>query len=206
MRSPIITSLLVLVAMQVSAQSFSNQSAPFELIIKSHNSTLNGTALLSCHQGAAIEGLCVFIDPDFNITSPDITYYLNYSAQTAPDPVLGYTGTLVWSLPLGSSSSLSEPMSLDYDPTTNVASPTFYPGFELGYTYVGFDKENKMFIAQGVDDTVVPPVYNVKPIYRWNICQTLYSSYYYTTLNWIMGPHSAENPTCQKVDIIRVFV
>lgn len=95
-------------------------------------------------------------------------------------------------------------MQLAYKDTSNVAVPLFQPGGDQG-TFVGFDGKNRMFIGQGLDDSVVPPVYNTKPIYRWAICKTYYG-YYYTTLAWIMGSHSADNPSCQKVDIVRVFV
>lgn len=39
------------------AQNY-NQSTPFYLILLSEDPTLNGTGLVACHEGAAIEGLC----------------------------------------------------------------------------------------------------------------------------------------------------
>lgn len=95
-------------------------------------------------------------------------------------------------------------MALSYNPTSNVAVPLFGPGGDSG-TFVGFDKANKMFIAQYLDDSIVPPAYVPKAVYRWAICKTN-AGYYYTTLAWIMGSHSSDNPTCQKVDIVRVFL
>jgi hypothetical protein len=43
------------------------------------------------------------------------------------------------------------------DLISNVAVPLFFPGAEFGYTQVGFDKDNKLFVPQYDDDTVVPP-------------------------------------------------
>lgn len=96
-------------------------------------------------------------------------------------------------------------MQLSYNPTSNVAVPLFEPS--ISGTFVGFDTDEKLFIAQYLDDTQLATavVYDSKPIYRWAICKT-YSGYYYTTLAWIMGPHSAENPSCQKVNVVRQFV
>ena len=33
-----------------------------------------------------------------------------------------------------------------------------------------------------------------------------YTGYHYTALTWVMGVHSPQNPTCQKVNVKRVFV
>jgi hypothetical protein len=46
-------------------------------------------------------------------------------------------------------------MSISSSLTSNVAVPLFTPGDQ--YTQIGFDKDNKLFIPQYVDDTVVPP-------------------------------------------------
>lgn len=203
MRSSIILGVLSLAVSQVTAQYYNNQSAPFRLVVKSNNATLNGAGLYPCHEGAAIEGLClgskVATDP-----LGAYTYNLNFSSQSGSvvDPVLGQTGLLTWLLQ-GGNFNLSSPMELTYSPTTNVAGPLFTPS-DSG-TFVGFDKANKMFIPQYLDDSVVPAQYLSKAVYRWAICQT-YLGYYYTTLAWIMGSHSADNPSCQKVDIVRVFV
>jgi hypothetical protein len=202
MHSSTIINLLAFAVSQVSAQYYANQSAPFALVVKSHNSTLNGSALYPCHEGAAIEGLCLGGKFGDGSSLSSYTYNLNYSSQAQPDPVIGITGLLTWELH-GANFNLSSPMQFSYNPGSNVAVPLFEPS-ESG-TFVGFDTDNKMFINQGLDDTVVPPAYVSKPIYRWAICKTNVG-YYYTTLAWIMGPGHAENPTCQKVDIVRVFV
>ena len=94
-------------------------------------------------------------------------------------------------------------MQLSYDPTTNVAVPLFEPA-DSG-TPVGFDASNKMYIQGYVDDTVTPPSEDtLKDYYRWYVCET-YAGYEYTTLAWVLGSHSPENPSCVKVDVVRVF-
>jgi hypothetical protein len=197
MRSSIILGLLAFAISQVSAQSYTDQSEPFYLVVTSQNATINGSALAPCHEGAAIEGLC----PDGPLTSSSYTYNLNYSAQATADPVLGITGLLTWELQ-GAGFNVSEALQFEYSPTSNVVVPLFEP-LESSQTF-GFDAENKLFVPEYLDDTVVPPAYVTKPIYRWRICQTN-AGYYYTTLAWVIGPHSAENPTCQKVNVVRVF-
>lgn len=200
MRSTMIASLFALAVARVSAQ-YNDQSAPFYLVLKSHNATLNGSTLFSCHEGAAIEGLCLGGKLNDGSTLDSYTYNFNYSSNTQPDPVIGIQGYLTWEL-RGSNFNLSSPMQLSYDPTSNVAVPLFQPT-ESGLG-VGFDADNKLFIPQYVDDSQHTLVYKTSRIYRWAICNTD-AGYFYTTLAWIMGPHSAENPSCQKVDVVRVF-
>jgi len=205
MRTSIITSVLALAASQVAAQDnyYSNQSAPFSLVVSSSNSSINGGILYACHEGAAIEGLCLGGASFFNTSSA--IYNLNYSSQVTPDPVLGITGLLTWVLH-GGNFNLSSPMQLSSTPTSNVGIPLFEPGGDDG-TFVGFDKENKMFIGGYEDDTVSPIKYETKAYYRWFICTTQPTSYVYTTLAWVYGVHShPQNPTCQKVDVIRQFL
>lgn len=36
-----------------------NQTAPFALVVISSNTTYNGSTLAACHEGAAIESLCI---------------------------------------------------------------------------------------------------------------------------------------------------
>lgn len=96
-------------------------------------------------------------------------------------------------------------MMLYYDPSTNVALPLFEPSYTA--TYVGFDKSNKMYIQEFVDDTVTPPkAITPKNLYRWYVCETYYTGYTYTTLAWVMGNGKPENPSCKKVDVVRKFV
>ncbi|KAG4418069.1 hypothetical protein IFR04_008806 [Cadophora malorum] len=45
-------------AMSPQPPKYLVQSTPFNLIVLSSNSTLNGTHLYACHEGAAIQGLC----------------------------------------------------------------------------------------------------------------------------------------------------
>jgi hypothetical protein len=201
MRSAIITGLLALGITRVAAQDLTDQSAPFYLAVTSSNATLNGSALYPCHEGAAIEGLCLGGPLGDGSSLDSYTYNLNFSSQAQPDPVLGTTGVLTWVLH-GGNFNLSSSMSLSYNPTSNVALPLFTPS-GTG-TSVGFDDQNKMFIPQYYDDTQSVGVFKTAPIYRWSICKTYYG-YSYTTLAWIMGPGSAGNPTCQEVDVVRVF-
>jgi hypothetical protein len=101
--------------------------------------------------------------------------------------------------------TVSEPMSLYLQPETNVALPLFIPGYDT--TYVGFDKEDKLYISYYVDDTVSPPkAGKTKKLYNWYTCETYYTGYTYTTLAWLIGREcKPQNPSCEKVDVVRVF-
>ncbi|KAH8650576.1 hypothetical protein BGZ60DRAFT_388937 [Tricladium varicosporioides] len=186
---------LALVA-TASAQYYANQSAPFNLVLKSSNSTLNGSALYACHEGAAIEGLCLG-GPPTNSQSDVFTF------NTTSIPDVNTTGLLTWELH-GGNFNLSSPLSFSYNPASNVAFPVFMPS-DTSNLQVGFDECGKMYVSGYQDDTKPLPNYEASKLYRWVICKTYYG-YLYTTLAWVMGKGEAQNPTCQAVEVYRVFV
>ena len=96
-------------------------------------------------------------------------------------------------------------MQLNPSPTSNVAVPLLQPS-ENGQN-VAFDDDDKLTILSYQDDTQTLPNYSVKPLYNWYACTT-YAGYLYQTLAWAVGTETAvpQNPTCQKVDVVRVFV
>jgi hypothetical protein len=72
------------------------QSKPFELVIQSSSKAIHGKKLLaSCHEGAAIESLCL-------AGNTGSRFFLN-TTKHEYIPVKGYTGegSLVWNLPIG---------------------------------------------------------------------------------------------------------
>jgi hypothetical protein len=96
-------------------------------------------------------------------------------------------------------------MQLSISPTSNVAVPLLQPS-TTGQA-VAFDDDNKLTILSSQDDTKPPPNYACTPLYNWYACNT-YAGYSYQTLAWVVGNAAAipQNPTCQKVDVVRVFV
>ena len=105
----------------------------------------------------------------------------------------------------GGDITVSEPLTFQYDPATNVALPLFYPGENsaVGFT---FDKHDYLKVLASLDDTVKPPVYKQLQLSRWQICQTNYGGYTYTTLAWVMGKGRPQNPSCQAVKVRREAV
>lgn len=194
MRSAVFAPLLALAATTVTAQ-YLNQTADFNLVVLSSNETINGTSLGACHEGAAIEGLCL------GGASP---FRLNYSSTFEVDPNIGVEGILAFELQ-GGNFNLSSPMSLSYYPTSNVAVPLFTPGYDS--TTVSFLGDELYIPRLGYDDTQIPvnaPAES-ENFNRWYVCQT-YAGYLYTTLAWVVGPGTPQNPSCQKVDVVRVFI
>lgn len=95
-------------------------------------------------------------------------------------------------------------MQLYTEPSTNVALATITP--ESSFTQIGFDKSNSMYIPSYYNDMVSPPVDGKqRKLYRWWICEYNYSGYVYNDLCWQQGHYPPENPTCQKVDVMRSF-
>jgi len=172
-------------------------SKPFYLVAISDNDKVNGTAFDACHSGAAIEGLCV----GFKIGKTK-KEFISYRLRT--DSGEPNFGALEWTLISGKDHE-KELMQFYLDPSTNVALPLFEPTEEP--TNVGFDSEDRMYLSSGLDDTVSPPTFtHVRKLYRWYTCKTYYTGYTYKTLNWVQGKYPPENPTCEKVEVVRQFV
>lgn len=178
-----ILALIGAIASVVSAQDpyYNISSKPFHLVVKSAtNKTLNGRTLFACHEGAAIEGLCL---GDKKLSTADV-YNFNTSVYSTPtNSAIGDTGVLTWLLPT-SGQSYSSALSLSANPISNVAVPLFYPG-DTDAQQVAFDNKDLLNIQGYLDDSVFP--FNsteTKAYYRWYICET-YVGYQYTTLAWV---------------------
>jgi hypothetical protein len=98
-------------------------------------------------------------------------------------------------------------MALATNPASNVAVPLFSPS-SSPYTLVGFDEGGQMNIHSAMDDTVTPLEGGIgkdRAYYRWYVCET-YVGYDYFTLAWGLGEIEPQNPSCQGVGVVRVFV
>jgi len=189
------TASILLAAASSAVAQFYNQSAPFNLIVDSTNSTIQGTFLTPCHAGAAIESVCLTTTPS---TYP---YFYNYS--DTPDFV-STDGYITWDLH-GGNFVENEPLIFSYDFASNVALPQFFPDYSG--VPVSFDADNKLYLSTYFDDSVVPINASQSiALYRWYSCNTYYSGYQYNTLAWALGKYPPQNPTCQAVNVTRVFV
>ncbi|KAK5113589.1 hypothetical protein LTR85_010818 [Meristemomyces frigidus] len=196
-----LASLLALASTALA--QYTNQSAPFYLVLLSKDGKYNGTALEACHEGAGIEGLCT--GGLLNTTAGYSTFQFNTSSnEFVQNATLGATGYLTYEL-RGGNFNESESMGLFYNPASNVALPLFEPSDENA-TPVAFDSEGRMNIQSYLDDTVTPPTdVKVTAYYRWYVCESNYEGYTYETLNWVMGKHKPENPSCCQVNVVRQF-
>ncbi|KAK0732853.1 hypothetical protein B0T21DRAFT_452385 [Apiosordaria backusii] len=185
-----------------------NQTGPFLLrVVSADNDALEGNYLTTCRAGAAIEGLCIGSNDVNNFT---LSFFYNYTIVNGQP---SKTGFLTWSVPVTAAEgpfSLSEPMSLMFEPGSNVAVPMFTPS--QGGTPVGWDNDT-LFIAAPYDDSKFRP--NIYPnatttdgsimrqLRNWHSCWVLYSAYYFNSVGWVSGGEP-RNPTCQPVTIVRV--
>lgn len=203
MRTFFLTSAIALVGASAVSAQYTNQSDPFNLIVLSSNSTVNGSVLYSCHEGAAIEGLC--LGGAYNPPEPAYSRF-TFNVTSTPytgNASIGETGYLTYELQ-GANFVESEPLIFDYNPTSNVAVPLFYPQ-ESGQL-VAFDNNDLLNLQGYTDDTTSPiTTAEIFTYYRWYTCAT-YVGYSYTTLAWALGNAAPENPSCVKVDVKRIFV
>lgn len=203
-------SALALFAAAARAQLYYNEtSAPFNLVLSSENSTINGTTLSACHTGAALESLC--LSQGGGVSNPTPLPAVQFNFNTSSDPytpnaTLGTPGILTWTL---QTTTIDVPSSVyfNYDPTTDSAVPILRPGQEEPQI-LAFDDQNRLNVQGYVDWTANPPNSTgaVEAYYRWYACQTYYAGYSYRTLAWGLGARKPENPTCVKVGVTRVFV
>ncbi|TVY29238.1 hypothetical protein LHYA1_G002878 [Lachnellula hyalina] len=177
------------------------QSAPFYLVLKSRNSSLNGAYLSPCHEGAAESALCPTKEPPTDLSYSQ--FYYNTSAPDAQDPF----GTLGWDLPIGEGSdgiSVPQPMIFQYNDASNVAVPLFFFGNPTSVEFGSGD--NQMTIFSFRDDTKPLSLDNGNysaHLSRWYVCDTIPTWYLYQTLAWAMGKAKPQNPSCQKVEVYR---
>lgn len=175
-----------------SAQFYNVSSKPFHLVLKSENDTLQGATLFACHEGAAIEGLCL---GSKNLTGADVFNFNTSSFSEPTNSSIGDTGILSWTLP---TVDLDVPsaLTLQSNPSSNVGIPLFYPG-DHQYQMVAFDENDLLNIQGYVDDTVSPIDISggANAYYRWYICNT-YWGYNYITLAWVS--EGLRNPSSLK--------
>lgn len=189
MRSLFYSTVLAALAVTQVAAQWDQQSAPFHLQVVSANETLNGSGFVSCHEGAAIEGLCLSV-------APGDTYYFNTSSTG------GDEGYLVWNLQT-SSITVSSPLKFYYSLSSNVALPLFQTTYGDLLT---FTDDDFLAVPSFSDDTVTPPVSTSETaLQRWVVCTTYFSGYTYTSLAWVLGEAPAQNPSCQSVQVKRVY-
>lgn len=207
--------LALAAASAVSAQSYTNQSAPFTLqIANSANASLDGLYFFACHAGAAIEGLCVGGSSP-TASSNSSTFYFNTTNtdETGGDNGDTSQGLLVWYLPVSGLAGVdSIPETLDFPSfpvDSNVVVPLFGDGDELT---VQFTDDDKLVIpsnyndADNVQGVYTPPPTTATLYNHWYACWTeVGSGYMYEALGWVTSgkPH---NPTCQKIDVVRKFL
>lgn len=113
----------------VQAQTYT-QDGPFNLKLKSDDSSLDGKYLYACHAGAAIESLCLG-STESPAGSSSASFYYNY---TVNDNVPSNSGLLIWNLQATGQDgviTVSSPLSFNYDPGSNVATTLFMVCYSL---------------------------------------------------------------------------
>ncbi|KAF2121238.1 hypothetical protein BDV96DRAFT_640633 [Lophiotrema nucula] len=205
---------LTLAALAVASTAQNDlRSKDFALQLSSTtNETLNGSLLYACHEGAATESLCPGGKPsDEEPLQLYAMFHFNTSTSSAnPNDTKwdNIGGILGYDLPYNHDQIQPSAMFLYIQPTSNVALPIITPA-ESSSTSVFFEECGSMYIKQYYDDTTIPPYANTSEahIKNWYICDTYYG-YHYRTLAWVVGldSHSTpQNPTCEKVDVKRVY-
>jgi hypothetical protein len=201
----ILTIISLLFAATASTVSQLTTSSPkFHLMVQSKNATLNGTVLIACHAGAATKALCttnitVYDQPSWAVHQT--TFYHNTSSSA--NTTVNQPGKLCYDQLVNGNESVPSTMSLPYSTASNISVPIITPGSQGVPDMVLFDKFGRMGIRQIMNVTTYPPTQKKETYRNWHVCVT-YWAYRYETLAWVDGK-KANNPTCQKVEVKRVF-
>jgi hypothetical protein len=207
MKTPASIAALIATA---SAQYYNVSSAGFQLVLDSHDGTINDT-VSACHTGAALESLCL---SNSNTTSkPNPTPYDTFYFNTTSNPYvpvnhteLGAQGILTWFLPVSNYGPVPSSVYFDYDPSTNSATPILTTGSSQPQI-LAFNEFDELLVQSYVDWTADPPKYDGPVgLQRWYACKTYYAGYQYENLVWGLGIAAPDNPTCVAVTVTRKFV
>lgn len=96
MKSTILSGAAVLSLASSGLAQYTQQSKPFQLTLKSADKSINGKILGSCHEGAAIEGLCT--NAADKPTAFNTFQFNTSSSAIISDKKLGPTGLLTYEL------------------------------------------------------------------------------------------------------------
>ncbi|KAI1099644.1 hypothetical protein F4804DRAFT_321415 [Jackrogersella minutella] len=194
-------------ALALAQSSYPNQSAPFNLVLSSSNSSLNGLKLAACHSGASVESFCL----DESVQTPEFqTFFFNASANPTTSPGYLPSGLITWTF-TGGTSPFAEntAMTFFYNEASNLAFPLIWPS-DVNAQPVSFTDEGLLGVGANINDAVSPPEpYENYITYftdRWAICKTYWQGYGYTALQYVLGDQKPQNPSCQLVSVKRVFV
>ena len=91
----VVAALLSLFAGSALGQYYNVTSKPFHLVTHSHDEKYDGTYLFACHEGAAIEGLCL---GSKNVTDASPFRFNTSSYEQDFNKTLGQTGWLTYLL------------------------------------------------------------------------------------------------------------
>ena len=197
--TPIAAALTVLAS---TANARLINSKPFYLVLESSNAKLDGTALGTCHEGAAIESLCKGVP----ISQSNPKYTTFKFQQQAPASNYGQITFLEDKqthgkhlTPTKTDFALTyaidvEPLGFYNHPGSNVALPLFGLGEVQDFS---FDGQERLYID--------PSDANNKKLYRWYMCRQKFEGYTYDVLSWVYGTDAPDNKSCQKVNVKRVF-
>jgi len=159
-------------------------------------------ALGACHWSAAYEGLCLTNDTTATPARPYTTFYHNVSSYDAE-------GILNWPMSLyGRVDPVPSAMRFEYEAGTNLVNIALTPWTDT-YQLVWFeDGSASMYITIAKDDTGKAPdwVHPPKKVKNWYMCTMRYDDTW-RSLAWKIGfVGEPQNPTCSKVDVVRVWV
>lgn len=202
----IFTIVHLLFAASASAISQLDTPSPkFHLMLQSKNATLNGTVLIACHAGAATKALCTTNMTIHDQPNHQLTFYHNTSSASSANTTVDQPGLLCYDQLVNGNEPIPSVMSLPYSAASNVSLPIITPGSQSGRVMVVFDKFGRMGVRQAKKYTTYTPTQMKKTVRQWHVCITNWA-YRYETLAWVDGKNQkAQNPTCQKVEVKRVF-
>lgn len=164
----------------------------------------------ACHEGAAIEGLCLS-ESRFDDIGPSRYpfYHIVSNSQNPAANAFDIPGTMIWIL---QTTEWAVPSAMHFfsQSDTNQQNMIFTPSVE-STSYVSFDKAGRMYRQKDSNgDWIAPDTRNSSESSTrhesWYICLTHYN-YAITSLVWVDGDAPIpQDSTCQSVGVQRLWV
>ncbi|KIW07396.1 uncharacterized protein PV09_02238 [Verruconis gallopava] len=200
--------LFIFIYFAAASLGSATRSNPFQLVVHSENATYDGKAVTTCHQGALITSLCISKEA-VNLSSTE-PFALN--SVTASVGFLEFLSPAQASSTETNENSTYFPMNLQYYPYTNVAMGFFQPheaNETVNAQQFTFDTNGRLVMSAPIMDDALAPNWQPAPanstVNRWYVCDTWAPAPYRTTaIVWGLGRDAPQNPTCQKVDVVKV--
>ncbi|KAK3985466.1 hypothetical protein QBC44DRAFT_156504 [Cladorrhinum sp. PSN332] len=160
------------------------------------DSRLNNSFLVSSHSGPPFRQLVTSAwyrdtyGQDYVPAENSTRFFFNSSTSADTYPCPGNSIGWEWNTGIPDSG-----LNFRTSRVSNAWTAYMFPG--PGDVSVGFDEQGKLFLKEDG---------NQGRWYRWFVCNTVWGSYKYESLVWVVGGKGPDDESCKAVEVVREWV